>query len=219
MKHARSVVLLVALFLLVAALTSCAGMGAGDDSMRGMGHGDAGAREETTGGGTTGTAEDEMARQMLSDENGEYSDARFVDAMVPHHEGAVEMAQVALENAEHEEIRGLAEDIISTQEAEIETLGDIRAELGAEPPMRMRGEDMQMMGMTDPQELAGQRPFDKAFIDAMIPHHESAVSMANVALAESENARIRSLAEEIVAAQEREIRQMQTWRERWYPEG
>jgi uncharacterized protein (DUF305 family) len=156
---------------------------------------------------------------MLSGEDGEYSDARFVDAMVPHHEGAVEMAQVALENGEHEQIRGLAEDIISAQESEIKTLKDIRAELGAEPPIQMGGEDTQMMGMTDPDRLAGQRPFDKAFIDAMIPHHESAISMAKIALAESENAKIRSLAEDIVVDQEREIRQMESWRERWYPEG
>jgi Domain of unknown function (DUF305) len=40
-------------------------------------------------------------------ENGEYSDERFIDAMVPHHQGAIEMAQVALEDAEHPEILAL----------------------------------------------------------------------------------------------------------------
>jgi uncharacterized protein (DUF305 family) len=53
----------------------------------------------------------------------------------------------------------------------------------------------------------------------MIPHHQSAIDMAQVALAETENPRIKDLAQNIVSAQEREISQMQSWREEWYPEG
>ncbi len=78
---------------------------------------------------------------------------------------------------------------------------------------------MGAMGMTDPGELAGRRPFDRAFIDAMIPHHESAIEMAGVALDESENPKIREIARAIVEAQESEIAQMRRWREAWYPEG
>ncbi len=73
--------------------------------------------------------------------------------------------------------------------------------------------------MTDPEELAGRRPFDRAFIDAMIPHHESAIEMAGVALDESENPEIREIAGAIVEAQETEIAQMRGWRQEWYPEG
>jgi uncharacterized protein (DUF305 family) len=84
----------------------------------------------------------------------------------------------------------------------------------------MSEEEMnEMMGMMDPQELAQQRPFDRAFIDAMTPHHESAIAMAEVALQESENPEIRRIAEDIVSAQEREIEQMRRWRQEWYPEG
>ncbi len=43
----------------------------------------------------------------------------------------------------------------------------------------MRPEEMQMMGtMEDPGELENQEPFDRAFIDAMVPHHESAITVA-----------------------------------------
>jgi uncharacterized protein (DUF305 family) len=101
-------------------------------------------------------------------ENGEYSDERFVDAMVPHHQGAIEMAEVALENAEHEEVRALAEDIVSAQEAEIEELrATKRREFGtSEVPAGMGAEEMEGMGMmVDPRELADQEPFDRAFID------------------------------------------------------
>ncbi len=53
----------------------------------------------------------------------------------------------------------------------------------------------------------------------MIPHHRSAIQMANVALDRSDNPRIEELAGGIVEAQEREISQMQTWRNERYPEG
>ena len=75
-----------------------------------------------------------------------------------------------------------------------------------------------MMGMTDAAELENQQPFDGAFIDAMIPHHESAVEMARTANQESDNPRIRDLAGRIAEAQESEIEQMTAWREEWYPE-
>ena len=53
----------------------------------------------------------------------------------------------------------------------------------------------------------------------MIPHHQSAIDMANVVLDESENPETRALAEGVVEEQEREIRQLEQWRTEWYPEG
>jgi uncharacterized protein (DUF305 family) len=155
-------------------------------------------------------------------ENGKYSDERFIDAMVPHHQGAIEMAQVALQNAEHPEIRTLANNIISAQEAEIEQLKAIKQrEYGtAEVPTQMSSEEMRMMGMMmSPQELANEQPFDKAFIDAMIPHHQAAIDMAQVAQANTNDPEIRELAQGIVTAQQAEIQQMTDWRKEWYPEG
>lgn len=186
------------------------------DNMQGMDHGEMSGME---GMDQASMNSEEAARQMVAP-NGEYSDAAFVDSMVPHHEGAVEMAQVALENAEHEEIRTLAQDIVSAQRAEIELFGEIREELGGEPAMEMSQEDMEgMMGNMDAGELANQRPFDRAFIDAMIPHHQSAIGMAGVANEKSKNPRIKELAQNITSAQKREIEQMRGWRREWYPEG
>ncbi len=73
--------------------------------------------------------------------------------------------------------------------------------------------------MMDPQQLANKEPFDKAFIDAMIPHHQSAIEMAQVALEKSDNPKIKELAENIISAQQREIEQMREWRREWYPQG
>ena len=208
---------LLALLLAVAfVLAACGGAGSdqqGDDSSGG-GHGQ-------MGHGSMDMGSSGMAKQMVM-ENGNYSDKAFIDAMVPHHQGAIAMAEVALKNAEHEEIIQLSRNIISSQQAEIEELKSIKQEeFGtSNVPMEMSQVQMRSMGMMmDPQQLANQKPFDEAFIDAMIPHHQSAVEMAQVALKNSDNRKIKELAENIIDAQQREIEQMRRWREQWHQEG
>jgi uncharacterized protein (DUF305 family) len=132
------------------------------------------------------------------------------------------MAKVALENAQHQEIRTLSRNITSAQKAEIKQLKSIKQrEFGtSEVPMEMSAQEMKMMGIsTSLKELAKQEPFDKAFIDHMIPHHESAIDMARVALEDSNNTEIKEIARDIVAAQQSEIEQMKRWRQEWYPQG
>jgi len=183
------------------------------DSMAGMDH-------DQMGHGSMGMGSGSMARQMVT-ENGKYSDKAFIDAMVPHHQGAVAMAEVALKNAEHEEIKELSRNIVSTQRAEIEELKAIKQqEFGtSNVPMEMSQEQMRGMGMMNPEQLAHSESFDKAFIDAMIPHHRSAIEMAQVAYRKSNNPEIKALAESIVEAQTREITQLEGWQKQWYPEG
>jgi uncharacterized protein (DUF305 family) len=60
---------------------------------------------------------------------------------------------------------------------------------------------------------------DKAFIDAMVPHPESAIGMPQVAYRQSDHPKIKELAGNIVSAQQREIEHMPQWRQAWYPEG
>jgi uncharacterized protein (DUF305 family) len=214
-KKYVNLLLLALMLVAILALASCANSGSGqeqgssesENDMQGMDHG-----SEST----------DDASEMLLD-NGEYSDERFIDAMVPHHQGAIEMAQVALENAEHPEILALAEEIVAAQETEIGQLKSIKQEQFGTSEVSMdmmSAEEMEGMGMAmNPQELANQEPFDKAFIDNMIPHHESAIEMAQVVLEESENPEIREIAQAIVDTQKREIEQMRSWRDEWYPEG
>ncbi|MDQ3251105.1 MAG: DUF305 domain-containing protein [Actinomycetota bacterium] len=222
--------LLLAIALVLASCGGNAGSSGGDQDggMQGMDHGKSGGKTahkgKSTGKGMASMDHGEMgsgnmsamSRKMVMP-NGKYSDAAFVDAMVPHHEGAVEMAQVALKNAEHAKTRRLAQNIIDSQRAEIKKLNGIRENLNG-PVMKMSGEDMSMMGMMkDPQQLADEDPFDRAFIDNMIPHHESAIAMAEVALQKSKNPEIKGIAGDIVSAQKREIEEMKRWRKEWYP--
>jgi len=181
----------------------------------------AGMDYDQMGHGSKGMGSGGMAKQMVA-ENGKYSDKAFIDAMVPHHQGAIEMARVAQGNAEHEEIEELSRNIISSQQAEIQELKAIKKEEygTSRVPMDMSMGQMKGMGMVmDPQSLADENPFDESFIDAVIPHHQSAIEMAAVANEKSKNPRIKELAGNIMSAQKREIEQMRRWREQWYPEG
>jgi uncharacterized protein (DUF305 family) len=226
----RKAWLLTLLLAVAFLLAACGGAGG---SQQGSGYGSEQGTADKTGGsmagmdhdqmghGSGGTGSGEMARQMVMD-NGKYSDGRFIDAMVPHHQGAIEMARVALKNAEHEEIKELSRNITSSQQAEIEELKSIKKEEygTSEVPMEMSQEQMRGMGMMmNPERLAHSESFDRAFIDAMIPHHQSAIEMAQVAYEKSENPRIKELAKNIVSAQQREIEQMKQWRKEWYPQG
>ena len=220
LMKARPTALLLAVAFLLAACGSPGGNQQGDES-GGHGQMDHGSMDHgQMGHGSMGMGSKGMARQMVM-QNGEYSDRRFIDAMVPHHQGAIEMAEVALKNAGHEEIIDLSRNIISSQQAEIEELKSIKQEeFGtSNVPMDMSQEQMRGMGMMDLQEMANREPFDKAFIDAMIPHHQSAIEMAQLALEESDNPQIKELAENIVSAQQEEIDQMLQWRQQWYPQG
>ncbi len=222
MKHHTRFALAGLLSAVALTVAACGGAGG---NAGGINNGGAEEGQKNTGmGGMDHSKMDQASGGTASGmlmENGKYSDERFIDAMVPHHQGAVDMAEVAVENAEHEELKSLAEDIVSEQEAEIEDLRAIkREEFGtSEIPSGMSQEEMDAMGMTDPAQLADKRPFDRAFIDDMTPHHRSAITMAEVVMKESDNPQVKEIAQDIVDAQRREIAQMERWREQWYPQG
>jgi uncharacterized protein (DUF305 family) len=166
----------------------------------------------------TMTASGNMAPEWLI-VNGQYSDQRFIDMMVPHHMMAVQMAQLALQKGQHPEIKQLATSMISSQQQEIQELKNLKKRLygTSDTPTMMKAVDLANTGMLMPDQLAQQHPFDQAFIDSMIPHHASAIDMASAALMRSTNPAIKRIARAIVDAQSQEIGQMIQWRKLWYP--
>jgi uncharacterized protein (DUF305 family) len=141
-------------------------------------------------------------------------EAHFVTQMIPHHESAVEMGRLAVDRAEHEELRELGRTIVETQTTEIRELRALADELGPARGPMPRGMGMSMGD--DVEGLRRARPFDRAFIDQMVPHHEMAVRMSQMVRRTARDPRVRDLAERIIVAQEREIDQMNEWREDWY---
>lgn len=86
--------------------------------------------------------------------------------------------------------------------------GDAKSTLGMN--MHAMGMDMNMGALTN------ARPFDRTFIDDMVPHHRGAVEMARMELAQGKNPEARALAQRIIDSQSKEIAQMNQWRTQWY---
>ena len=153
--------------------------------------------------------------------NEEHTDGAFISEMVPHHEAAIEMAQLAQTEAEHPEIKQLAARIIGSQGEEITQLEEAHQRLFGAP---IGSEDHGDLGLSeedsgmshDTSALEGADPFDQAFIDMMIPHHQGAIRMSRIELASGSDLELKSLAEAIIEAQSSEIEDMNAWRQEWY---
>lgn len=141
---------------------------------------------------------------------GDGVDRAFVTDMVPHHQSAVEMAEIAKQRGDSEFVKTLADDIATSQSREISTMrredralqsaGVQRGSLGV--PDHMKGMD------GNPASLRTADPFDAAFIRMMIPHHEGAIEMAKVEIAKGKDPELKSLAQDIIDAQQRELTAM-----------
>ena len=146
-------------------------------------------------------------------------DRAFVAEMVPHHESAVEMAKVAKEKAQHGEVKKLADAIIQAQNAEIETLNALASQMDKDGVKKGDlGMEMDEMEMSEMSTLEEAKPFDREFIDMMIPHHQDAIVMARMELEKGKSADAKKLAEAIIDAQSKEIDEMNDWRADWYGE-
>ena len=157
-----------------------------------------------------------MTREMTSDMargSGQEDDVMFAQMMIPHHEQAVEMADVALDQSTSSvEVRQLAVDIKAAQDPEIETMRGWLEAWGA-PQAAPSGmeHDSGMMADTDMGALADAEgaEFDRMWLTMMIEHHEGAITMAQDVLATTEDDEVKAMAEDIITAQEAEIATMQ----------
>jgi uncharacterized protein (DUF305 family) len=152
--------------------------------------------------------------------DGDGMDAMFIEQMIPHHDDAIAMAELALERSERPEIRQLAEDVRRSQTAENAQMRDwYREWYGTEVPETSGGMGMMggmMGGTTDLDALARAEDFDKAFLEQMIPHHEMAVMMTRMAGRAGGREELRALTDSMRREQTREIRMMESWYRDWY---
>jgi len=157
----------------------------------------------------------------------ELIDTHFIEQMIPHHEDAIIMAEIALEKAEHQEIKLLSQDIKRTQSEEIEKMKNWYKDwFGKNVPDvffstgHSMGSGIMNMGMmgdeTDIEQLKTSSIFDKAFIEEMIPHHQMAVMMAQMLERTTKRAEMKQLAKNIIDAQTKEINSMRDWYRQWY---
>jgi uncharacterized protein (DUF305 family) len=155
-------------------------------------------------------------------------DLRFIDGMTFHHQGAVNMAKEVLNKSKRPEMQKLANNIIAAQNREINLMKEWRKtwySKASSTPMAYHAQRNKMMAMT-PEQMqnmmmsmdlgAADAQFDLRFLNAMIPHHEGALVMAEDALKKSKRPEMKKLSQEILTSQKQEIEQMKQWRKTWY---
>jgi len=162
-----------------------------------------------------------MYRQY-AEMTGETYDRSFIANMIAHHQGAVDMAKLAQKNAKHQELKDMANDIISAQEKETSEMMAWQKEWGYPSTSGDTMMDHGAMGMMDEMEgmaaeLRGKTgdDFDKVFIEQMIMHHQSAIDMAAPGTVNANHQEVKNLTRAIVAAQSKEIVQMMQRQKDW----
>jgi uncharacterized protein (DUF305 family) len=163
------------------------------------------------------------------------ADTHFIVMMIPHHEGAIAMANLALQRSRRPEIRALATRIRDSQSQEnVQMRRWYRQWTGREVPAwpagglghgpGMGGMGMGGMGMggglpgfaTSLEALRTAPDFDRAFLELMIAHHRMGVMMASHAQWGTVHGELRDLEAAMVRVQSEEIDQMAQWYRRWY---
>ena len=170
----------------------------------------------TTTAAGTASAPSTGSSDVAADHNDQ--DTTFAQMMIIHHEGAIEMSQLAIERAETPEVVALAERIAEAQGPEIDEmtawLNTWAEDVSPDDHGGMDMGGMDMNGMSQEEmmtqlDATSGADFDQAFLEAMIAHHMGAIEMSEQQLAEGQNPDAVALAEKIMADQQAEITEMQ----------
>jgi uncharacterized protein (DUF305 family) len=141
-------------------------------------------------------------------------DRAFIDAMVPHHQAAIEMANEAKEaGLAAPELIKIADDIIASQQAEIDQMLEWRHQWFGSKEREPEAAALQVLGLSAAEagmehggvDLSTVPDVDQAFAGMMIGHHTGAIRMAELAKERADHDELKTLADDIIAAQQREI--------------
>jgi uncharacterized protein (DUF305 family) len=150
-------------------------------------------------------------------------DVSFAQGMIPHHQQAVEMAELADGRAASSQVKDLAARVEKAQGPEITTMTGWLKSWDEKVPESMPGMDHSgmdgmdgmdgMAGMMDSADMdklkkASGKDFDSMFLTMMVEHHEGAVEMATTEKAKGEYKAATAMAGDIVTAQNAEISEM-----------
>lgn len=148
------------------------------------------------------------------------ADVTFATAMVPHHQQAIEMSTMAVQRSTDPELIALANQIVATQQPEVNILNVFLVQWNENPENRSSagGVDEDTLepsvpGMVDDATIATLESlrgpeFDKLWLQSMISHSQGAVAMAKSEIADGKNVDAIAVAETIVAGQDAQIGQM-----------
>jgi uncharacterized protein (DUF305 family) len=147
-------------------------------------------------------------------------DRAFIDAMVPHHQAAIEMARAAKKaGLTKPELIGIADDIIATQQTEIDQMQEWREQWYGSKQGEPEATALEVLGLSAAEagmehsaaDLATAADVDQAFAGMMIGHHTGAIRMATLAEEKADHDEVTQLARDIITAQQREINIMEKY--------
>ena len=150
-------------------------------------------------------------------------DRNCIEKMIAHHKIANVMADIALKEAEHSEIKQIASEIKRDEIEDMLKMREIFKSYGMDISLPKLDEARKILQsqdlLQDPADIARlkhAKPFDKAFLEEMVPHHQMAIKMSKNILNNSSNQDLRLIAESIIKKENHEIDQMKDWYQEWY---
>jgi uncharacterized protein (DUF305 family) len=166
--------------------------------------------------GCSGSDEPAQDTATVAGEHAEHNDAdvMFAQMMIPHHEQAIEMADVVLAKPDLDpRITELADQVKAAQAPEIEELGQWLDAWGAERTSEHSGHaGMEGMMSEDDMQLLSDAVGPEAnrlFLEQMIAHHQGAVEMAQTEIESGKDSGAIEMAQTIVETQQAEIETME----------
>lgn len=135
------------------------------------------------------------------------SDTDYIDNLVPHHQEAIEMADVEIAKGTRPDVRDMAQQMKTVQAQEIEEMQRIRARVAGSERVDPMRDPHASQDLARLQAATGAQ-VDTLFLENMIPHHAGAVSLSHRALENLSDPELRDLAETSIVAQAREMNEM-----------
>jgi uncharacterized protein (DUF305 family) len=144
-------------------------------------------------------------------------DVSFAQSMIPHHQQALQMAELAAGRASSAKVKDLAARIEKAQDPEIKAMSGWLKSWGEDVPSAMPGMNHSahsgMTGMMAEKDMtalekASGTDFDTMFLTMMVEHHEGAVTMARTEKAKGSYGPATSLADDVIDGQTAEITEM-----------
>jgi uncharacterized protein (DUF305 family) len=140
------------------------------------------------------------------------ADVQFSENMIPHHKQTIQIADLATKQGASEQVKVVAAEILSPEEADIETMSGWLRTWNVAAPADMSGMDMPgMLSVADLKSLqsATGAAFDKKFLALVAQHLQNGVDMAKKVLADGKHEATKGLATKIVTEQTEQIKKVQ----------
>lgn len=165
-------------------------------------------------------AMDKMMKDMHQMQMTGNVDVDFAMMMVSHHQGAVDMAQVEIESGKDDALKQMAQKIIDEQKSEINELQTFldshkNPEKNYDPSKKDEGfanvMDQNMTMMMDMPKVDQDSSTDMQFVKMMVPHHQSAIQMAEGFIQFGKDPGLISMSKKMISDQNKEIEEFKKW--------